>query len=247
MKVAIIGGGLVGRVAAWGVMQAGHCPVIFDRMYEKVAKTPRGFVYIHDRMFLPLKSYDIWVNEQGTKEEYCRKVYSDAILPYQTSFGKFTGKQIGHDPTELLGFLNGLQHGMVQDCNFETLDEVLEYRNDYERVVFTLPLANFVKEGNYPSVKGSVGTWKLDPGEDLSNYCVYNANEDIPWYRSGAMFGWAFREFPNVIPGHIPITKVVNGGKPPDHDNVLFTGRFGKWNKTALSSDSFYEVIDWLK
>jgi hypothetical protein len=173
-------------------------------------------------------------------------VYHDVIPYTEVSFGKFSGMQWGYDPAELLGFLNGLQHGMVHDCNFETLDEVLEMREEYDKIVFTLPLRNFTK-GNFPSTTGCVGTWPLDPGENLDNFCLYNANIEIPWYRSGAMFGWAFREFPTMISGHVPIVKVLDGDKPPVHENVLFTGRFGKWSKTALSHETFYETIYWLE
>lgn len=247
MRVAVIGGGLTGRVAAWAVMQAGHAPHIYDRMYDKIAKTPRGFVYIHDAMMLPLKAKPITVVRQGNSREYAEKVYGSLVKPEDTSFDHFGGSYIGYDPAELLGWLNGLQHEMVRDANFDTWEEIQEtIIPNYEKIIFTLPLNKFFK-GNYPHVKGSSGAWKLNEGEDLSNACVYNSSSEIPWYRAGAMFGWAFREFPYVIPGNFPIIKVVNGDKPPEIENVLFTGRYGKWDKKTLSHESFYETIEWLK
>lgn len=243
MKVAVIGGGLVGRLAAWAVMQSGHAPTIFDRM--TTAKPPRGFVYLHDSCDLPLRrSHTITVINQGTAREYAEKIYGNPDHP--VSFGKYEYEN-GFEPAEALGILNGLQHGMWKDANFESLEEIeTQLGDEFERVVFTLPINRFVK-GTWPHVKGSVGTWPLDPGEDLGNFCVYNSNPDIPWHRSGAMFGWAFREFPTVVPGHLPITKVAAGAAPlPKKEGWLFTGRFGAWRNKALSHDSYDEVLEWL-
>jgi len=244
MKVAIIGGGLVGRVASWAVMQAGACPVIYDRMEHAI--TPRGFVYIHDPIDLPLTPSAVDVACQGNEIEYAQKVYGAGTEASVVSFGKFSGKQLCYDPAQLLGMLNGLQHGMRVDRNFEDLDEILALREEgFEKIIFTLPLNRFVK-GNFPSIRGSVGTWPLNEGEVLNNWCVYNSSPDIPWYRSGAMYGYAFREFPKVIAGHQPIVKVLDGDSPPEIPGVLFTGRFGRWSKRALSHDTYYETLKWL-
>ena len=249
MRVAIIGGGLVGRLAAWAVMQSGHSSTIFDRMYEKVAKAPRGFVYMHEACGLPLRPQLVTVIEQGTAEEYTKKVYQggpSAPTAGEVSFGKYGGVRECYDPGELLGILNGLQHGMVQEHNFVDLEEILNLLYEYDRLVFTLPINSFIK-GNWPFRKGSVGAWPLDPGEEgMANFCVYNSSPEIPWHRSGAMFGWAFREFPAVVPGHQPIIKVIDGDKPPTYKNVLFTGRFGAWRKKQLSHESYTEVLNWL-
>lgn len=242
MKVAIIGGGLVGRIAAWATMQAGHSPRIFDRM--RYAKAPRGFVYEHQPLFLPLRRQRIHVLEQGTAEGYAQKVYGDPKAP--VSFGQYAGIQQGYDPQELLNCLNGLQDGMVNsEANFADFDEIRLLFTDYERVIFTLPLNKFFK-GTYKSTKGSVGAWKLDPGEDLENFCVYNGSPDVPWHRSGSMFGFAFREYATMQPDHFPIVKVVSGTPPPELVNVLFTGRYGRWDKEWLSHHTYFQVLKWL-
>ncbi|KKL55749.1 hypothetical protein LCGC14_2252260, partial [marine sediment metagenome] len=98
----------------------------------------------------------------------------------------------------------------------------------------------------FPSIKGSVGVFSLDAGEVLKNFCIYSADQSIPWYRAGSMFGYAFREFPYAVPGHRVITKVVPGDNVPTYRYVLFTGRFGKWTK-QLSHESYKEVLNWLK
>ncbi|KKL08747.1 hypothetical protein LCGC14_2572790, partial [marine sediment metagenome] len=98
---------------------------------------------------------------------------------------------------------------------------------------------------NFPSIRGSVGVYPLNAGEVLKNFCVYSADINIPWYRAGAMFGYAFREFPHVVPGHRVVIKVMSGNTVPEHKYVLFTGRFGKWTK-QLSHESYEEVLNWL-
>ena len=241
MKVAVVGGGMVGRIAAWGVMQAGHAPTIFDR--TEYALVPRGFVYIHDNMDLPLTEQRIFVQLQGSATEYSKKVYGGKLPIEEVSFAKFSGEQIGYDPAQMLGMLNGIQHGMREDRNFENFEEVKAlFYEGYEKIIFTLPLNLFFK-GNYPSVRGCVGTWPLNAGENLENWCVYNACEGIPWYRAGAMFGYAFREFPKKIAGHQPITKVIDGDPPPEIVDVTFTGRFGAWRKKALSHETYIDAI----
>jgi hypothetical protein len=226
-------------------MQAGHQPVILDRMQE--AKAPRGFVYLHENMDLPLTPRKIHVLEQGTAEDYARKVYGDKASATEVSFGKFSGWHVGFEPAELLNILNGIQHKMVVDANLGTRDEVFELiqREGFEKTVFTLPVNKFW-EGNYPFTYGSVGSWKLNEGEVLNDFCVYNANPGIPWYRSGSMFGYAFREFPTDLNDHLRLVKVLDGDGPPEIHGVLFTGRFGKWSKKALSHDTYHETMKFL-
>lgn len=244
MKIAVIGGGLVGRLAAWAVMQSGHSPVIFDRM--DTAVTPRGFVFLHDPCGLPMKAETIHILEQGTAEAYAEKVYDGRLTGKQVSFGKYAGVREGYQPAEALAMLNGLQHGMVKDRNFENWDEILELRENFERVIFTLPINRFF-EGRWLSRRGSVASFKLDEGEVLKNFCVYNSNPDIPWHRAGSMFGYAFYEYPVVISGHQPIVKVQPGGSLlPSVERVLFTGRFGRWNKDILSHHAYEQVLEWL-
>ncbi|KKM03714.1 hypothetical protein LCGC14_1771700 [marine sediment metagenome] len=242
MRVAIIGGGLVGRLAAWATMQAGHTPIIFDRMPEAV--TPRGFVYLHDNCGLPLTPQNIHVIETGgNRFGYAYKVYRDTF--HEVSFGKYAGVHEGYDPAELLNILNGLQHGMVKDSNFNDIDEIMELRHDYAKLIITLSANLLFPDINLPSVKGSVGVYPLNAGEVLKNFCVYSADPNIPWYRSGSMFGYAFREFSTVIPGHRTIVKVVLGDEVPQGKDTLHTGRFGKWTK-QLSHESYEEVLKWL-
>lgn len=243
MNVAIIGGGLVGRLAAWATMQAGHTPTIFDRMTEAV--TPRGFVYLHTNCGLPLTPQRIHVIETGgVASQYAHKVYGDSF--HKVSFGKYSGVHEGYDPAELLNILNGLQHGMVKDANFKDIVEIMELRYSYDKLIVTLPANRLFPDLRLPSVKGSVGIYPLNDGEVLKNFCIYSADPGVPWYRSGSMFGYAFREFSTVIPGHRIITKVVPGDEVNPRQNILFTGRFGKWTK-QLSHESYEEVLNWLK
>ena len=249
MKVAVVGGGLVGRLAAWAAMLSGHTPTIFDRMATAVA--PRGFVFLHEPCSLPLTPQAITVIMSGPLGEkgrraYAKKVYDNVELADQVSFEKYKGTVLGYDPAEALSILNGLQHGMVQDVNFETLDEVKLLLETHERVVFTLPINKFVP-GIWLSKRGSVGVYPLDAGEKLRNFCVYSSDPNIPWCRAGAMFGFAFREFSYVVPGHRVIEKVVEGPRPQvvPHHAILFTGRFGKWTK-QLAHESFEETLNWL-
>jgi hypothetical protein len=197
-------------------------------------------------MQLPLSQKLIEVINQGTKEEYAEKIYGDKTV--NTSFAKYSTEVI-FDPSEALNILNGLQHRMVVDRTFTSWDNVIELmqRENYEKLIFTLPLNKFFRKYNYPYIKGSVGSWKLNEGEVLENFCVYNSNPDIPWVRSGAMFGYAFREFPTDLTGHTPIIKVMDGDPTPECEGVLFTGRYGKWDKSALSDDTYWEVRNWLK
>lgn len=243
MKVAIIGGGIVGRLAAWACMTTGHTPTIFDRIPEAVI--PRGFVYLHENCDLPLKENPIWTITTGSEEGYALKVYGNSNQKTSFSHYDLYPHTLGYEPAECLNILNGLQHGMVKDVNFENIDEILKLRESgYDKIIFTLPLPQFCK-GNYPSIKGSVGVYKLNEGETLNNFCVYSGDLLIPWNRSGSMFGYAFREFPTVVAGHRVVIKVQPGDSPPVYENVLFTGRYGSWSK-QLSHESYAEVKKWL-
>jgi hypothetical protein len=250
MKVAVVGGGIVGRLAAWATMQAGHTPVIFDRMQKPVV--PRGFVYLHSTCGLPLTAECIEVIEVGgNREDYALKVYGGDVKAEDVSWGKFRGLQEGYNPAEAMAILSRLQHGMVQDRNFENWGEIEALLDEYERVVFTLPVNKFLK-GTFPVRRGSVGAFKAEADEDVSNLCVYSADPNVPWYRAGFMFGYVFYEYPEVITGHVPLVKVMPGGVvDPKHrqlheDRILRTGRFGAWRKDMLSDDAYEEVLAWL-
>jgi hypothetical protein len=230
-------------------MLAGHTPVIIDR--EREATPPRGFFYLHDNCNLPLTPQAIQVYKTGgTSAEYSQKVYGG--VNDNVSFGKNIGQRSGYDPAEALNILNGLQNGMVKQRSIRSFHEtVLSLREDYARVIFTLPINRFLP-GTWKYQENSVEVFKLDEGEDLQNFCVYSADSGIPWYRAGAMFGYAFREFPYVKDGCRVVTKVIGGGSMigggsalPAYKNFLFTGRFGSWSK-QLAHESFQQVLNWL-
>jgi hypothetical protein len=239
MRVAVVGGGFVGRLAAWAVMQSGDAPTIIDKTASPFA--PRGFVFLHQRCNLPLDEHVIRIGAQGDAQEYARKVYADP--DYKTSFGLYNGLRVGYSPAEALRTLVDLQEGMVQVRNVGLWDEVLRLRDEYDRVIFTLPARNFLQGGWFFN-NGWVDVEAADPRRP--NYCVYNSNPEIPWHRAGTMFGTHFKEFATYMADCQLIKKVIPIDRGlPQYDNVLLTGRFATWSK-QLVHESYEEVLRWL-
>lgn len=240
-KVAILGGGYVGRIAAWACLNAGATPFIFDR--EQEAKAPTGFVYLHDRMDLPLRAESLEVSYLGTAEEYAMKLYGDP--KHSNSFRNRLGsEEIIYSPKQALDLINGYTHSQVRlgelKPSNETVEQLLE---GYDKVIWTLPRTLLEPDLKY--VVASVVTYPEEVR--LPNHCVYSSDADIPWSRAGSMFGYAFYEFPRAVPGHRQVIKVIPEKLPETshQGRTLYTGRYGSWTK-MLGHEVYDHVRDYL-
>lgn len=255
MKVAIVGGGYVGKLAAWAVLQAGHSPTIFDRSTDQPFP-PRGFVYLHSSCRLPLHQHQVEViSVGGSAEDYGEKVYGDRARP--NSFDQLH-QEHAWSPVEALDVLKVILPS-TQERRFGELSEVLALREEFERVVVTIPAPVLFPDQEWPFVRSLVVVSNDDTPE-VRNFCVYNASSDQRWYRAGVMFGREFYEYPEIMGELVPdlplhshhfkpvsVMKVIPvEGQLPELERVLFTGRYGSWTK-QLGDDAFYDVLFWLE
>jgi hypothetical protein len=252
MKVAVVGAGMVGRLAAWAAVLDGHDVTLFDREADRLPTYPLGFVFLHEDCELKLTPQPIRVYHTGDADGYSRKVYGESRHP--TSFGRY-GELEGYSPKDALEALLA-RTPPVEALRFDRMEDVLALRYSFDRVVSTIPLRSLLRAGDYPSTVATLRCFPATAQKDLEeNTCVYNGNPQDPWHRGGAMFGWVFFEYamdmPTAVALHgqanpvISLVKVVEGAKPPRAKNVLLTGRYGAWRK-MLMSESFREVLAWL-
>jgi len=242
--VAIVGAGLVGRLAGWAAMLSGYKPTLIYRgpygMY-----VPRGYVYLHEKCELPLVEHLLTVDNFGTAEGYAQKVYGDPSLP--TSFWD-TGPRTIYHPAQALRLLEILQQGMTMRFDASGIKDITELleRGRFDKAIVTIPINQLFPGVNFRYVTGSVTSFPVE--ESTPNFCVYSGSPATSWNRAGTMFGVGFHEYPNALEGAFPITKIIKNTEPrivPDYDGVLFTGRYGKWTG-QLAHESFKEVLEWL-
>jgi len=241
--VAVVGAGLVGRLAGWAAMLSGYTPVLFYRgPYNR--SVPRGFVYLHERCELPLDEDELLVDNFGTAEEYARRVYGDSEV--KTSFWD-TGPKVIYDPEQAISILEILQEGMLARSEFNHAHDVFSLLSNggFDKVIVTIPVDKLFPEINFKSRLAYVRSF--DAGDDVPNCCFYSGSPATSWHRAGVIFGRGFYEYTSrVVDGTTEVTKVVESdAAPPAIDNVLFTGRFGSWTK-QLAHESFTEVLEWL-
>jgi hypothetical protein len=241
-KVAIIGCGPSGLLAAYSVMRAGLEPVIFSR---KVKSQMPGAIYMHH--YIPdLTSSEpdtmIEFRKQGTREGYARKVYGAGDAP--CSWDDF--------PT---GALPGWNLSMVYDRLWEqfrdTVRDQMIGAHAYETLTSTFPLV--ISSAPAPAmcrrpgahIFESADIWIRAQKRPLygRDEIIYNGDPLMPWYRSSQLFGHSSFEFGHRILG----PDVVEGRKPirtncDCQPGVVRIGRFGKWQKGVLTTDAYREA-----
>lgn len=263
MRVAVLGAGPSGLLAAWAVVNAGHEPVIFDKNPRKPDGSTAGVYYLHEPCNLPLRSRAVAIHVSGgadseeRRRSYALKVYGDTST--EVSIPSYNSVQTAYDGMQAMDFCWDIVGKFVNQKDIVGWGpphsaSILGYAEDFQLVINTIPLNILIPEVFW---KWEIATIYRSTAPADESYMMYQANLQIPWYRASAIFGQFTLEYPGTysdLPSsaesggkYVRVKKVVPSpdAMPEVPENVLLTGRYGAWDKNKLSHDAFYDVCDW--
>ena len=245
-NAVIIGCGPAGLLSALAAEQAGYGPVT---IYAPVkAQSPmNGAMYLHEP--IPgltdvAPDFDIHVRRIGTREGYAEKVYGDPEHP--VSWDKYADKTYpAWSLRDAYQKLWGLFHDQIKEHRV-TNDDLKTFPALWDTVICSAPRMAFCNDAFHQFNQAQVWIASEKRADRGPNKMIYNGERIVDWYRYSAINGIESYEFPSRVPMH---SDWAVGTKPIStdctcHPDVIFVGRFGKWEKGCLTHHAYQEVSD---
>lgn len=242
MRVAVLGCGPAGMMAAWAAKQNGADVTIFAPGKKSVLG---GAQYLHDEIpGIEINPMILDYKKFGTVQGYATKVYGSPKA--SCSWREFTpGKTTAYPLSDAYDAAwAALQDRLVA----ATVSQAKLYSliQNFDLTVSSIPKPGLcfnpkhVFTQKYVYIKN-----KLPDGISSkipNNTIIYNGLPDDKWYRASNIQGIVSTEYPDVVlgePRKIP--------KPLENDcdcwpGVMHVGRYGKWKKGVLVHNAYWEV-----
>lgn len=258
MRVAILGCGPAGLIAAHAAEQMGADVAIFSK---KVRSEMFGAMYLHEPIpgIHPGEAMEIQVVKFGTREGYASNVYGDPNAP--VSWDKFdSGPTRGWSLGVTYHSLYDLFSPLILDTDL-TRGRVKRIVDDHDITFSSIPATVLCQ--NVRHRFKALPIWVLHGrAERMSHVNVMYYNGHPPkqnvWYRYSIINGYQSYEYsPYFVPPYVQRWKgqqegglqVVKGTKPlvttcDCHPEIVRVGRFGRWNKNVFTHHAYREVSD---
>jgi hypothetical protein len=247
MKVAILGCGPAGLLAAHASVQAGHRTTVLSR---KQRSTIGGAQFLHSAIpDLTMRSPDaeVMFRYLGTREQYAEKVYGhpQALV----SWGMFQGTIGIWNMRRAYDTLWDEYHDLIQDI---VLNEstVQHFVQGYDLVISTMPLKTLCKVGHMFTEQAVHIWYRPDPRPHQiePNVIVYSGEQADAWYRYSVLFGWASTEWSRLPASQLPHVEIKRVTKPlvtncSCHGNIHRVGRYGEWKKGVLVDGAYRDAV----
>lgn len=248
MKVAVIGAGPAGLIAAHAAVLAGHRVTVYDRATPDLSRL-MGAQFLHAAIpGLPGEPFPIHVKGVGDSKGYAKKVYGYEEAP--NSYIEYVGR-------EIMGFSLIRAYAAL----VEKYDDRIAYMNvtsagfgilasgqEFDLLVSTMSRTSLCMDPEhvFEDAKVMISSRAKQPD---SNVILYNGQPDTLWYRTSTIDGRSSTEYPMESGMFIdePVRIVT---KPTRTDctcwdsvpHVIFTGRYGAWDKSKLVHHAFEDV-----
>lgn len=258
MKVAVLGCGPAGLIAAHAAVELGHHVSVFS---HKLKSRTFGAMYLHKPIHgvsPPEPEMEITVVKLGSREGYAANVYGDPHA--DVSWDKFSnGPTPGWDLAATYEKLWEMYEGIIVNKTLSPpVIRSIEMR--YDTVFSTIPAKMLCEVWEHDFESQQI--WVLHgPADEESNANVMYYN-GLPltgfggWYRYSNIRGYQSWEYsPKQIPRYVEGQAVMRGlqiidGLKPLRTNcdcrpgIVRLGRFGKWDKHTFTHHSYTEVWD---
>lgn len=253
-KVAILGCGPAGLMAAHAVRNAGHQLVVMSRK----RKSPLyGAQYLHEPIpgvTEPDNHIDVEYVLRGDVDMYRRKVYGPQ-WDGTVSPEDYIGNHRAWDIRETYDRLWAMYEPHIMDLDIDPAGVGMMINSErFDLIINTIPkqaichqghqfrAIEVVAAGDAPDLGIRVGALYYCPRDT-----VQCNGEDAPsWYRMSNIFGHTTVEWPQGIEPPLPTASKVL--KPTSNncdcwdDKVLGVGRYGSWQKGVLSHEAYMDV-----
>ena len=256
MKVAVLGAGPVGLVAAHAVERFGHSVTVVGIAIPSVIQ---GAQYIHHEIHeLTTKKPEgfITYSKRGTREGYAKKVYGDENAA--CSWGLFDGKVPAWDILSYYRRLYDRFGPNIRDTAIRgpLIHELLEE--------FDVVFSSITPQGYcyFNSEEEHVFQWeriRVTPRESKNphvtverNEIIYSGDPEDHWYRTANIFESLSTEYPDAKISNISPTPGKLVRKPLmttcdcflDHPGFRRIGRYGEFKKELLVTDAYDRVCE---
>lgn len=252
MKIAVLGCGPAGLLAAYGAKEAqGRAEVA---IFSKARKSEMfGAQYLHDP--IPGLSGDpVTVDYQlrGDVESYRRKVYGPK-WDGTVSPDDYAGEHKAWDIREAYDMLWDIYSDYINDVDLDPAGIKRINNMGFHKVINTVPLADLCHQGHtFGAVEITAAGDAPDRGVDVGslyscpdNTVVCNGEDSPSWYRMSRIFGHTTIEWPNWVE-RVPVPSAAKVQKPTFNNcdcwpYMVKAGRYGSWTKGVLSHDAYYK------
>lgn len=244
MKVAILGAGMTGLLAAKALAEHDIEFTLYDKNPNEGVSSSQGLHYLHDNCNLPLKPQIVHNYIIGCKDgEHPHEQYSRKLgTPLNNSLVELPAFSMVYNFQEAYKILLHLMKGNIQRCNFEA-DMLKYFLEKFDLVISTLPLPVVYPEATckFVEVQAVRGRPRGIPKLPGANQVVYNIEENTNWYRYSRVFGVEWTEVKQG--GEFILKKVVDSNFEPPDDRVILLGRWGQWNRKFLAHQAYYKIL----
>jgi hypothetical protein len=256
MKIAVLGAGPSGMMAAHAVSQYGHYLDIYDAAPDK-ARRNSGVYYLHSDCDLLLDSAVIKQGIIGAygktnselAELYGEKVYGEKIRKVSI-LSAFEKEVVGYNSGQGIDRLWDLYGKQINEFEVSGIDTVHRLLEKYDKVISTIPAYILFPEESCRAVK----TWiKVGKAPENEAFVFYNINPYCSWYRCSAMFGIFIQEYgfnfepeKNAEYSYHQANKVIGEGISSPYQDLFLTGRYGAWDKSCLTDAVYHRTLEWL-
>lgn len=255
MRVAVLGCGPAGLMAAHAVMMAGHEPVIYSR---KRKSEMYGCQYLHEPipdMTDSTNYVDVEYQLRGTESQYRRKVYGKT-WDGTVSPEDLDEQHLAWDIRETYDRLWDAYESDIMDYHIDpaAVRFVMDQPGN-DLVINSIPLPELCHKGHtfrsqQVIAAGDAPGRGIDVGRIYSipaNTVICNGEEMPTWYRASNIFDHTTVEWPNGIKP--PLSSASEVLKPTDHNcdcwpDVFKVGRYGSWTKGVLSHSAFFRTME---
>jgi len=255
VRVAILGCGPAGLIAAHSAVTAGHDVTVIS---HKRRSPTFGAMFLHEPIpdISPKNpEMEIEVTKTGTREGYAEKVYGDPNVP--VSWDRFNG-----GPTSAwslryaYGKLWDLYSDLIQDLPLtpQTVSQIV----GYDMIFSTIPATALCLDWRHKFDKVTIMVIHT-PTKREGNSMWYNGsifNGAPKWYRYSCINSYESWEFSKSLAPEVVRTEEIarglriNQGIKPlrttcdCHPEIVRLGRFGKWDKNVFTHHGYQEVRD---
>lgn len=255
MKVAILGAGPAGLMAAHGVMSAD--PSAFISIFSKKTKSALfGAQYLHAPIpgMSPVESRTIDYRLQGgSSDDYRRKVYG------QKWEGSVSPEDLAesHEGWDIRATYDRLWDTYADDICDTLIDPIALARivdGGWDFIINTIPRDVICSRGHtFGSAEviaaGDAPRYGIDIGKVFrcpEDTVICNAAENPTWYRMSRIFGHTTVEWP-MMASKVPVRSASLVRKPTFHTcdcwpTVTHLGRYGSWAKGVLSHEAYFKA-----
>lgn len=244
MKVAVLGCGPAGLIAAHAARHLGHKVSVYSRLEKSVI---RGAQVLHapveglDNLSDP---FDVNYHKIGDAEGYADKIYGTPNAP--TSWETYP-----EGPMQAWSLMIYYNH-LWSQWEASIFDTELSYgqasaiADRHDMVFSTVPLPSIMRSPEWDIfIQQPVNIMSkpmvFNPGPWDGDWIEYDGSES-PWYRRSMINGWYSEEYPEEVEvaGTVRITKPLDvvGGDTTRKEivpaGVTLVGRYGEWRKGRL-------------